>query len=64
MRRHDNPWWGAAGVKRPLARLVLFVAAVLLVASIVQSYAAGPAFRLVNPAPSPTTTTSKEVTSP
>jgi hypothetical protein len=52
-------------VKRLVFRVALFIAAVLLVASIVQSYAAGPANRLVNPFPTPpTTTTWKEVTVP
>ncbi len=52
-------------MRRFAVRTALFLAAVLLVASVVQSYAAGPAFRLVNPNPSPpTTTTSKEVISP
>ena len=52
-------------MKRLAFRAVLFVAAVLVVASIVDGYAAGWADRLVNPFPTPpTTTTSKEVTSP
>jgi hypothetical protein len=52
-------------VKRVAFRAVLFLAAVLFVASIVDGYAAGWAERLVNPFPAPpTTTTSKEVTSP
>jgi hypothetical protein len=52
-------------VKRLGFRAVLFVAVVLLVASIVDGYAAGWADRLVNPFPAPpTTTTWKEVTSP
>jgi hypothetical protein len=52
-------------VKRLGFRAVLFVAAVLVVASIVDGYAAGWADRLVNPFPTPpTTTTSKEVTFP
>jgi hypothetical protein len=52
-------------VKRLLVRAVLFVVAVLLVASIVDGYAAGWADRLVNPFPAPpSTTTSKEVTPP
>jgi hypothetical protein len=56
---------GAAGVKRLVFRVALFIAAVLLVASIVDGYAAGPANRLVNPFPTPpTTTTWKEVTPP
>jgi hypothetical protein len=52
-------------VKRLVLRVALFLAAVLLVASIVQSYAAVPAHRLVNPFPAPPTTTPwKEVTLP
>ncbi len=51
-------------MRRFAVRAALFLAAVLLVASVVSSYAAGPAFRLVNPDPAPTTTTSKEVTLP
>jgi hypothetical protein len=52
-------------VKRLVLRVALVVAAVLFIASIVQSYAAGPAHRLVNPFPAPpTTTTWKEVTLP
>jgi hypothetical protein len=52
-------------VKRLAVRAVLFVAAVLVVASVVDGYAAGWADRLVNPFPAPpTTTTSKEVTAP
>jgi hypothetical protein len=52
-------------VKRFALRAVLFVAAVLLVASIVDGDAAGWADRLVNPFPTPPTTpTSKEVTPP
>ncbi len=48
-----------------MLRLVLFIAAVLFVASVVQGYAAGPANRLVNPSPTPPpTATSKEVTPP
>jgi hypothetical protein len=54
-----------APVRRLALRVALFVAAVLVVASIVDSYAAGWADRLVNPFPAPpTTTTSKEVTVP
>ena len=48
-------------MKRVAFRAVLFLAAVLFVASIVDGYAAGPAFRLVNPKPLVTTTTAKEV---
>jgi hypothetical protein len=51
-------------VKRLVFRAAVFVAAVLLVASIVDGYAAGWAARLVNPFPAPPTTTSKEVTPP
>lgn len=53
-------------MKRLLWSLGLFVAAVLLVASIVASYASPWAEHLVNPSPAapPTTTTSKEVTAP
>ncbi len=52
-------------MKRLGFRAVLFVVAVLLVASIVDGYAAGWADRLVNPFPTPPTTpTSKEVTPP
>jgi hypothetical protein len=52
-------------VKRLVFRVALFIAAVGFIASIVQSYAAGPANRLVNPFPTPpTTTTWKEVTVP
>jgi hypothetical protein len=51
-------------VKRVAFRAVLFLAAVLFVASIVDGYAAGWADRLVNPFPAPPTTTSKEVTAP
>ncbi len=51
-------------MKRLGFRAVLFVVAVLLVASIVDGYAAGWADRLVNPFPAPPTTTWKEVTPP
>jgi hypothetical protein len=55
-------------VKRLVFRAVLFVVAVLVVASIVDDYAAGWADRQVNPFPAPptttTTSTSKEVTPP
>ncbi len=52
-------------MKRLGFRAVLFVVAFLLVASIVDGYAAGWADRLVNPFPTPPTTpTSKEVTPP
>ena len=52
-------------MRRLALRAVLFVAVVLLVASIVDGYAAGWADRLVNPFPAPpTTTTSKEVIPP
>jgi hypothetical protein len=52
-------------MKRFVFRAVLFLAAVLFIASIVDGYATGPANRLVNPFPAPpTTTTSKEVTVP
>jgi hypothetical protein len=50
-------------VTRFVFRAVLFVAAVLVVASIVDGYSAGWADRLVNPNPAPTAT-SKEVTPP
>jgi hypothetical protein len=46
-------------------RAAVFLATVLLVASIVDGYAAGWADRLVNPSPAPPiTTTWKEVTVP
>jgi hypothetical protein len=52
-------------VFRVALRVALFVAAVLLVASIVDGYAAGWADHLVNPFPAPpTTTTWKEVPPP
>ncbi len=52
-------------MKRRIALGVLWAAAVLLVASVVQGYAAPWANRLVNPFPDPpTTATSKEVTPP
>jgi len=52
-------------VRRIALRVGLFVVAVLLVASVVDGYAAGWADRLVDPFPTPpTTTTWKEVTAP
>jgi len=45
--------------RRLALRVGLFLAAVLFIASVVQGYAAGPAFRLVNPQPGVTTTTGR-----
>jgi hypothetical protein len=69
LARTPGPAQRAAPVRRLVLRVVLrvalFVAAVLFVASVVDGYAAGWADRLVNPFPAPpTTTTSKEVSSP
>src|SRR6266511_354120 len=64
-RRRQRPDDGRATVRRLVFRAALFVVAVLLVASVVDGYAAGWADRLVDPFPTPpTTTTWKEVTAP